>query len=56
MRKAGFLINTGDNAKQADVRKMREKNKKTYGLSHRFVSNLVLPKARTKEWLKVLTV
>jgi hypothetical protein len=56
MRKAGFLINTGDNAKKADVKKLREKNKKMYGLSHKFVSHLSLPRAKTKEWLKVLTI
>lgn len=35
---------------------MREQNKKKFGLSHRFTSSLTLPKARTKEWLKVLTI
>lgn len=56
MRKAGFLVNIGDNMKKSDLIKMREKNKKTYGLSHKFVMGLVLPKAKTKEWLKVLTI
>ena len=35
---------------------MKEKNKRKYGLSSRFVIDLNLPKARTKEWLKVLTI
>ncbi len=38
------------------VKKLREKNKKLFGLSSTFVSNLHLPKARVKEWLKVLTI
>ena len=38
------------------VKKLREKNKKQFGLSSNFVANLELPKARVKEWLKVLII
>ena len=55
MRKAGLIINTGDNPTKAQVNAKRDKNKKKYGLSVQFVENLKLPKAMTKEWLKVLT-
>mmetsp|Transcript_9174 Transcript_9174/g.12502 ORF Transcript_9174/g.12502 Transcript_9174/m.12502 type:complete len:101 (+) Transcript_9174:349-651(+) len=45
----------GDNPTKAQVERKREANKKAFGLSANFVNNLRLPKAQTKEWLKVLT-
>ena len=56
LRKYGCIINTADNMRPEQVKKLREKNKKQYGLSSNFVGNLHLPKARVKEWLKVLTI
>ena len=56
VRKAGLLINMGDNPTKAQVYKKREANKKKFGLSHSLVDQLRLPKAQTKEWLKVLTL
>jgi len=56
VRKYGCIINTGDNMSQPQIKKLREKNKKVYGLSSTFVTNLELPRARVKEWLKVLTI
>lgn len=35
---------------------MKEMNRKRFGLSLKFANELTLPKARTKEWLKVLTI
>ena len=46
----------GDNPTKAAVLRKREENKRKYGLSSSFVENLRLPKAQTKEWLKVLTL
>ena len=45
----------GDNPTKAQIDRKREANKKAFGLSLSFVNNLRLPKAQTKEWLKVLT-
>lgn len=56
LRKYGCIINTGDNMSSQMVKKLREKNKKLFGLSSTFVANLHLPKAKVKEWLKVLTI
>ena len=36
-RKNGCLINTGDNLSQALAKKLREQNKKKFGLSTTFV-------------------
>ena len=55
MRKAGLLINVGDNPTKALVERKRDANRKAFGLPASFVNNLRLPKAQTKEWLKVLT-
>jgi hypothetical protein len=55
VRKFGCIINSGDNMKKKDLAKLKRKNTKLYGLSTQFVMNLNLPKAKTKEWLKVLT-
>lgn len=41
---------------KALVKKLREQNKKKFGLSSTFVNNLELPRARVKEWLKVLNI
>jgi hypothetical protein len=41
---------------KALVKKLRDQNKKRFGLSSTFVSNLELPRARVKEWLKVLNI
>jgi hypothetical protein len=49
-------VNSGDNARKADVLKLKSRNTKKYGLSMKFVTDLTLPKAKTKEWLKVLTL
>ena len=54
-RKGGLLINMGDNPTKAQVERKREANKKAYGLTSTEVSQLRLPKAQTREWLKVLT-
>lgn len=56
LRKYGCLINTGDGLTQQQAKKMREKNKREFGLSSRFVADLHLPKAKVREWLKVLTI
>ncbi|CDW87157.1 glycoside hydrolase family 16 [Stylonychia lemnae] len=55
-RKNGCIINTGDNMTKQSIAKMRKKNSKQFGLSQQFVQSLHLPKARVKEWLKVLTL
>ena len=55
MRKAGILINMGDNPTKAAIERKRAANLKEFGLPLSFVNNLRLPKAQTKEWLKVLT-
>ena len=41
---------------KALVKKLRDQNKKRFGLSSSFVNNLELPRARVKEWLKVLNI
>lgn len=56
LRKYGCIINTGDTLNAAQVKKLREKNKREFGLSSKFVSDLHLPKAKVREWLKVLTI
>lgn len=56
IRKYGCIINTGDNMSKALVKKLRDQNKKRFGLSSSFVNNLELPRARVKEWLKVLNI
>ena len=45
IRKAGLLINMGDNPTKAQVYKKREANKKKFGLSISVVDQLRLPKA-----------
>ena len=45
----------GDNPTKAQVDRKREINKKAYGLTSTEVGSLKLPKAQTREWLKVLT-
>ena len=45
IRKAGLLINMGDNPTKAQVYKKREANKKRFGLPHGVVDKLRLPKA-----------
>ena len=56
VRKAGLIINMGDNPTKKQIQMKREANKKEYGLPQSFVEKLKLPKAQTKEWLKVLTL
>lgn len=56
VRKYGCIINSGDNMKKKDLALLKRKNTKLYGLSTKFVLGLNLPKAKTKEWLKVLTL
>ena len=55
-RKNGCIINTGDNQTKQQIAKLRQKNQKLFGLSQRFVASLHLPKAKVREWLKVLTL
>jgi len=55
-RKGGLIINTGDNPTKRQVFLKREANKKAFGLTHELVESLKLPKAQTKEWLKVLAL
>ncbi len=43
-RKAGLIINSGDNPTKAEVHRKREANKQKYGLSADFVRDLQLPK------------
>ena len=45
VRKAGLIINMGDNPTKKQVQMKREFNKKEYGLSQSFVEKLKLPKA-----------
>lgn len=54
--KGQLLINVGDNATKKDVLKAKQDNIRKYGLSADYYMNLKPPKAKTKEWLKVLTV
>lgn len=56
IRKYGCLINTGDTLTAQQIKKLREKNKREFGLSSKFVAELTLPKAKVREWLKVLTI
>ena len=56
VRKAGLIINTGDNPTKASIYRKREANKKKYGLSAETVARIKLPRFETKEWLKVLTL
>ena len=46
----------GDNPTKQQIDRKREANKRQFGLPISFVTNLKLPKAQTKEWLKVLTL
>ena len=54
--KYGLLINSGDNYSKKDVEKWKLENIKKYGLGAEYYMNLKPPKAKTKEWLKVLTI
>ena len=54
--KNGLLINAGDNYTKADIQKMKHENIRLFGLSFEYYNNLKPIKAKTKEWLKVLTV
>ena len=45
VRKAGLLINMGDNPTKQQVMRKREANKREFGLPLSFVTNLKLPKA-----------
>ena len=54
--KAGLLINTGDNYTKKEIEKKKQENIRKYGLSMDYYMNLKPPKAKTKEWLKVLTI
>ena len=46
----------GDNYTKAEVEKKRKDNIRKFGLSCDYYMNLNPPKAKTKEWLKVLTI
>ena len=54
--KAGLLINVGDNYTKKDIERAKAENIRKYGLGADYYMNLKPPKAKTKEWLKVLTV
>ena len=54
--KGQLLINVGDNYTKKDIEKAKLDNIRKFGLSADYYMNLKPPKAKTKEWLKVLTV
>lgn len=54
--KGGLLVNTGDNYTKKEVQRKKEENIKKFGLSVDYYMHLKPPKAKTKEWLKVLTI
>ena len=41
---------------KADVTRLKQENIRLYGLSFEYYNNIQVPKAKTKEWLKVLTI
>ena len=53
--KYGLLVNAGDNPTKSEIEKKKKENIKHFGLSVDYYMNLHPPKAKTKEWLKVLT-
>ena len=54
--KNGLLVNMGDNYTRAEIEKKRRENIRRFGLSCDYYMSLNPPKAKTKEWLKVLTI
>jgi len=54
--KNGLLINTGDNFTKKEIAQKKQENIRKYGLSTEYYMSLKPPKAKTKEWLKVLTI
>jgi hypothetical protein len=56
MIKYGLVINSGNNYTKAEIEKKKSENIRKYGLSCEYYMNLKPPKAKTKEWLKVLTI
>ena len=54
--KGGLLVNSGDNLTKKEIEIKKKENIKLFGLSCDYFVNLKPPKAKTKEWLKVLTL
>ena len=54
--KGGLLVNSGDNLTKKEIEIKKKENIKMFGLSCEYYVNLKPPKAKTKEWLKVLTL
>ena len=54
--KYGLLINIGDNYTKKEIEIKRRDNIRKFGLSCDYYGTLKPPKAKTKEWLKVLTL
>ena len=53
---AGLLVNICNNPTTKEIERKKQENIRKFGLSFEYYSNLRPPKAKTKEWLKVLTV
>lgn len=51
-----MLVNICDNPTVKEINRKRQENIKKFGLSFEYYSTLKPPKAKTKEWLKVLTI
>ena len=54
--KGGLIINCGDNPTKKSIEKKKLENIKRFGLSFDYYNTLNPPKAKTREWLKVLTI
>ena len=54
--KNGLLVNMGDNPTKSEIEAKKRENIRKFGLSCDYFMQLNPPKAKTKEWLKVLTI
>ena len=54
--KGALIINVGDNYTKKDIEIKKRDNINKYGLSADYYASLKPPKAKTKDWLKVLTI
>ena len=54
--KYGLMINSGDNPTKKVIENKKRENIRLFGLDFDYYSKLQPPKAKTKDWLKVLTV
>ena len=54
--KNGLLVNVGDNMTAKELERKKRENIRLFGLSVDYYMHLKPPKAKTKEWLKVLTI